>query len=83
MHTITRSSKRSLHRGVGENVKALLEQRHFEVVAAIIKRLPQWNNAHDMRRAVAHHFGRELRTTNRKFKEQKFIAACGLDAYDD
>ena len=60
-----------------------LEHRHFAVIAAIIKRMPQWNNANDQRRAAAHHFARELRASNKVFNEQRFIAACGLDAYDD
>ena len=64
-----------------------MTRRHFNLLAAIIAELPR-DNARlmsmktgrpvDVRRMVAEHFIKHLAPTNKHFKEDMFLEACGL-----
>jgi hypothetical protein len=51
-----------------------MSERHFVLIAEVIKTLPP-----ECRTLVAYRFARALMGTNKDFKMHTFISACGCD----
>jgi hypothetical protein len=58
------------------NAKAadVMQHRHYAVIAGIIAKIHPRN-----RSEIAWHFAGELRSTNSKFDQARFIKACGVE----
>jgi hypothetical protein len=71
---MTHLTERSMLAKDKRNASApVLEHRHFAVVAGIIAKIhPR------MRSEIAYHFAGELRSTNPKFNEARFLRACDV-----
>lgn len=61
----------------------IMQQRHFELIAATIKDMDEFvdgdNYGHDVREHVAREFASRLRTANPQFNTDRFLRACGVE----
>lgn len=61
-------------------MKAEMQRRHFNTIAAIIARMDNFDHFPG---DVAAHFARELASTNPNFDRARFLRACGSTTQKD